>query len=160
MNKRGQMQISFGMIFSIIIIIATIAIGAYAISSFVRTSKCADVSLFYDSLKKRVDAAWKSPITSDTLTGKLPSGIESVCFGNLSQNIGNTYKEQYDALWKYKSREANVFLYPLANACSNSAPYYKLEHVSIQGFFCIDVKSGSIKVTLKKDETDALVKLS
>ena len=50
MNKkslRGQIQLSFGMIFSIIIIIATIAVAFYVISTFMDTSRCIDVENFY-----------------------------------------------------------------------------------------------------------------
>mgnify|MGYP001609437529 CR=1 FL=1 len=38
-NKRGQIELSFGMIFSIIIIIALVATAFYAISYFFKLGK-------------------------------------------------------------------------------------------------------------------------
>jgi hypothetical protein len=156
--KRGQIQISFGMIFSIIMIIATIAISFYVITYFIKIGRCSEISLFYDDLNKRVDKAWASPITREVYTSNLPSGIESVCFGSLL-TVPVNYGKEYDVLKKYRNQKANVFLYPLTKSCSNSAPFYYIKNAEIDGFFCIEVISGKVSINIKKDSTDALVKI-
>ena len=51
MIKRGQLQISFGMIFSIIIIIAFVAVFIYAITIFMGWKRCAETGLFKEDLQ-------------------------------------------------------------------------------------------------------------
>ena len=60
MNKRGQIDISFGMIFSIILIIAVVGVAFYVINNFIELKKCTEIGLFYDDLKKYIDEAWQS----------------------------------------------------------------------------------------------------
>ena len=85
MDKKGQIDISFGMIFSIIIIIATVAIGFYVITYFLNLSSCTKVGLFWNSLNEEVDKAWNSDIAQTVYTKDVPSGITHVCFGNFTQ---------------------------------------------------------------------------
>ena len=61
MEKRGQIQISFGMIFSIIIIIAIVAVSIYVITIFLDFNKCGKVVLFYEDLEEEIQKAWESP---------------------------------------------------------------------------------------------------
>ena len=68
MDKKGQIDISFGMIFSIIIIIATVAIGFYVITYFLNLSSCTKVGLFWNSLNEEVDKAWNSDIAQTVYT--------------------------------------------------------------------------------------------
>jgi len=160
MKKRnvGQLQIGFGMIFSIIIIIFTIAVAFYVISYFIKLGRCTDVSLFYSDLEERIDKAWASPITKDVYIGKLPNGIESVCFGNLT-SVPEGNKVEYESLKKYRNQNANVFLYPLTKSCSNSVPYFYIQHAETEEFFCVKVISNKAKISIMKDSGDVLVKI-
>ena len=54
MKKRGQLQISFGMIFSIILIIAFVALAVYVIMIFLDTGKCANTGLFKNDLQQEI----------------------------------------------------------------------------------------------------------
>lgn len=160
MNKKGQLQLSFGMIFSIIIIIATVAIALYVIIHFINLSKCTQISMFYSGLKEDVDKAWASPVSSEIYTGSLPSGIDYVCFGNLSLPHARVNQEIFDDIQLHGKRDANVFLYPLNMGCSNAFPSYTLKHMSTNEFFCVPVRDGEMKVKLTKDVTDSSVKIS
>ena len=80
MGKRGEIYISFGMIFSVILIIAIIGVSFYAINYFLNLGKCAEISLFYQGFQNEIDEAWSSEIVKTTFVGKLPVEIESVCF--------------------------------------------------------------------------------
>ncbi len=160
MNKRGQIDLSFGMIFSIIIIIAIIGVSIYVITNFVRLGKCSNIGLFYNELKNEVDKAWSSTTYRDIFNGKLPNGIEFVCFGELnSARPDGKEGEAYDFLLRYKRQDKNVFLYPTQNACDSNLAFYRLENAKIEGFFCIPAEKGIVKIGIEKDRFDALVKL-
>lgn len=84
-DKSGQMQISFGMIFSIILIIAFIAFAVYAIYLFLDTKKIIDVGTFRTNLQNDVNVIWRSDHGSQTVTYSLPSEVKKVCFINTDE---------------------------------------------------------------------------
>lgn len=158
MKRRGGIQLSFGMIFSIILIIAIIGVAFYAINYFVGLGKCTEVGLFYRELQDEIDRAWNSEITRDEFTGSLPGGVTNVCFGDVSSGGSG---EIYDDLKRYGRADANVYLYPLEKACDQG--FRKLEHVDFSefgGFSCFDVESGRVSIGLEKGSSDSLVKLT
>jgi hypothetical protein len=81
-NHRGQMQISFGMIFSIILIIVFLAFGFYAIKKFLDLQSSVQIDQFMQDFQNDVDKAWKSPEVSRSVKYTLPTSISSVCFKN------------------------------------------------------------------------------
>ena len=160
MKRRGQIQISFGMIFSIIIVIATVAIGFYVINYFLNLSSCTKTGLFWDSLKDETDKAWNSDITQKIFKGNVPSGVEYVCFGNFSLTPENnvTTRKIFSELKDYGENDKNSFMYPPKKACELA--FHDLKHARFNSFFCVQAKSGAISVKLSKTSTDALVTLS
>lgn len=162
-GKRGQgvFGMSFGMIFSIILIIFILAAAFFVIRNFLNLSECADTGLFYDDLQNEVDKAWKSSFYQDVFEVKLPSRITYVCFGGLEQEPGSaTEKEKQDELKSdYFGRGNNVFLYPNSKACDSRLASYNLTHVDIEKFFCISESGGKLSVKLEKGSFDALVKV-
>jgi len=158
--RKGQIQLSFGMIFSIIVIIATIAVAFYVIGKFVVFSRCVDAGSFYTDLNDEVDKAWKSPLTQDVFTGNVPKGVESVCFGNIESADKVVYKNEYQGLKLYKNQKANVFIYPSTKACGNTLIYYNIEHAFISEFFCVSIVNRELSVKINKGFDDSLVTLS
>lgn len=166
MRKDGQMQITFGMIFSIIIIIATVSIAFYVIWKFVQTEECVSVGFFFDSLDKKVDSAYKATIVKDSFSSNLPKGITAVCFGELNNAAAsnsdltklNELKSNYATL----NSNANVYFYPLEQGCGGEFTYHKVSHVKTEGdkFFCVDVVNEKITINLEKGAYDSLVTLS
>lgn len=161
MTKRGQIRLSFGVIFSIIIIIAIVGVSFYAISFFLSLSKCNDIGFFYRNLETEIDKAWKSNSYRDTYMGKVPSEVESVCFGDLRSTAARDYPEEYELLRRYRVSDFNVFMYPYQEACSGgNLGVYELEHIDIEEFFCVETQEGSISVRLEKESSDALVNVN
>ena len=158
-GRKGQLELSFTMIFSIIIIIAIIGTAFYVITYFLNLSRCTDVGLFYSDLQKRVDKAWASEKAQETFTGKLPSGIKEVCFGNLNQSNVAEYKEEYELFRRYFNLNKNTFLFPPARACDINLAYYSLNHAQMPEFFCTPAKDGTVSFKLAKTSFDALVKV-
>jgi hypothetical protein len=156
---KGQIQLSFGIIFSIIIIIATIVVAFYVIGYFLDLSKCTKVGLFYDGLKKDVDKAWRADITQGIYKNELPSGIKKVCFGNSSQQYAKEDEEQFAYFSSRSVAGMNGLFYPPEKACDSELAFFKVEHAVTDKFFCVPVASGTAKVKLSKGSADALVKL-
>lgn len=158
MQKKGQIQISFGMIFSIIIIIATVAVGFYVITYFLNLSSCSKIGIFWDSLDRDIEDAWVSDMSQTVFRGELPSKIDKICFGNFSMMPAQEDREEFEFLQRYESRGRNAFLYPPGKACDLA--FYELKHIETDEFFCVPVESGSAEIKLSKTTLDPLVKLS
>ena len=154
MRKRGQLQLSFGMIFSIIIIIAVIAVAFYVITKFMGTSKCTEIALFYDDVKSHTEKAWRSTIHKDTFTSSLPQGIEEVCFGDPSQSRRDEIRKEFI------NEDGNIFLYPARKACDAALSSITLEHVTIPNFFCVKVENSRITIKTSKTQFESLVTIS
>lgn len=147
------------MVFSIIIIIAIIAIAFYVISIVLSLGKCSEIGLFYDDLRDYIDKAWQSTIHADTFEGILPSGIDLVCFGNLTQSPSREYIEEYNEIKEFRRNSHNVFLYPPQEACDAKLSSIKLDNAKTSQFFCIPVEKNKIKLKTEKNEFESLVNL-
>jgi hypothetical protein len=161
MKRKGQIQISFGMIFSIILVIATIAVGFYVINHFLNLSSCTKVGLFWNSLTDEVDKAWNSDMTQTIFKGDVPSGIGYICFGNFSLTPENNVvtRNIFSELKEFGEDNKNSFMYPPKKACELA--FYDLKHARFDSFFCVQAKSGVVNIKLSfKSSTNALVTLS
>ena len=155
-NKRG-IQLSFGFIFSVILIAVIVFVGFYAISKFMGITDCANTAVFYDDFRSEVNRAWNSEIYQGVFEGNLPKGIEEVCLGNLSEtDIG-----KYEDLETFFYSDFNVFLRPVEKACVDSAAL-KINHLEFDfsGIECFRVRNGKIALNLKKGSFDANVILN
>jgi hypothetical protein len=157
-KKRAQIQLSFSMIFSIILVIATLAVAFYVIKTFVIGSKCTKIQLFYNDLENEIDEVWRSGSARQTYKVGLPTGIEEICFGEINQ-LKEKYPNEYKALSKYSLLQKNLFIYPTQKSCDSSVSYRKLEHVNIKESFCVPVKKGELSIVLIKGSNDSLVTL-
>jgi len=79
-DKTGQMNLSFGMIFSIILIVIFLAFGVYAIIKFLELQESIQVSTFLNDFQNDVNKMWKSSQGSQSVKYTLPTKISAVCF--------------------------------------------------------------------------------
>lgn len=79
-NSKAQMEIGFGVIFSIILIVIFIAFAAYAISKFLEMQNFAKVEKFKSDFQDDIDKMWKSTQGSQEVQYYLPKAIKQVCF--------------------------------------------------------------------------------
>ena len=159
MKKSGQLQISFGMIFSIIIVIALVATSFYVITYFLNVSKCTQIGLFYQDFDDKVTKAWAADNVQTTFSASLPGGIESVCLGNLNQTFDDYETERGSFDQYYRHSNNNLFLYPTGKACGKEGGSFNLKRARTDGFFCVPVTRGEVSVGLVKSSFDALVRL-
>ena len=166
MNKRGSIEISFGMIFSIIIIIAIIGVAVYAITTFMDFGNSASIGLFYNDFQETVDEIWSSATTNKIVSFSLPNSIEFVCFGSIANGINSLrYETQLKELRRsssgFQQQTNNIFLYPSVKA--KDLAFNKINRIDLtsieNGFDCFEAKSGKVIIRLSKGEFQSLVKV-
>ncbi|MGC9309753.1 MAG: hypothetical protein ACP5D2_03620 [Candidatus Nanoarchaeia archaeon] len=147
-EKRGQhiLGMPFGVIFSIFLIIVFIVIAFIAIGHFLDIGKCGKIGQFYDKLQAGVREAHFSQESNVLFEPDLPSGIEQICFGNLSKEITN--QEAYNQIEIYKQGD-NIFLLPQNEACemsNNQIRYLNISKmIEQENPYCLPVESFNIK---------------
>jgi hypothetical protein len=137
-SKRAQMKLSFGMIFSIILIVIFIAFAFYAILKFLDLQDSVKISQFTDNLQDDINKMWKGSQGEREVDYSLPTKITSICFKD----------DEYENLVFRSDKfvEGN-----------------KIDHINIEktlagkDSFCIDNINGKLKMIIKKEYGDALV---
>ena len=80
-DKKGQMKLSFGMIFSIILIIFFMAFAFFAIKKLIEFQDDVKLKKFVDDLKKDIKKIWRSSgSSSETFSYSVPKKVERICF--------------------------------------------------------------------------------
>jgi hypothetical protein len=139
-NKRGQIKLSFGMIFSIILIVIFIAFAFYAIQKFLDMQRTVQIEQFLNKLQLDIDKVWQSSQVSQEEEYFLPSKIEEVCFEDGERNL--------------------IF------RSSNFIEGRNIKHIDIEKItendnpFCVKNTNRKLKITLKKDYGEALVTIT
>lgn len=132
MKKRGQLKLSFGMIFGIILMIIFIAFAVYGTSKFLSMNKNVQVESFKKDLQTDVNNLWRLG-GSDSYTYYLPKKIIKVCFE----------EDEYNNL---------RIVYDKAELNGN------IEHLNLNGqTTCIPLEDGKLQLILKKDLGEHLV---
>lgn len=149
-GKRSQMQISFGMIFSIILIIVFLLFAFYAIRAFLRVNDTANVATFTSTLQEDIDDMWRGAQGSQTLSYGLPSKIAKVCFEDRG--------------------DKNLVFLDDKNEALLDVPLFLIEHIDLQKIIgnsmvgekhmkCFVKKDGKVKMLLEKKFGEDLVNI-
>jgi len=138
-NKKGQMNLSFGMIFSIILIVFFIAFAFYGIKKFLEFQETIKIKQFLTDLQDDVDSVWRGSQASQPKEYSLTKKIEAVCFKD--DNYENLY---------FKSEK---FIE------GKLIEHLNTESFSVSGDLCFENTNGKINLILKKEFGKALVSL-
>jgi len=163
LSNKGQMEISFGMIFSVFLIVAFIALTGYVIVKFLNFQETVKVGQFKEQFQKDVDSIWKSQQGKKELSYILPSKIKKVCFINLASRPFGVDKEIYSDLELVTSDESNLIFYPVGSAGVNSL---LIEHVDLEKMiaennpYCANVNEGKLTLKLNMDYGENLVTIT
>jgi len=160
--KSGQLQMSFGMIFSIIIIAVTIAVSFYVISHFLRLNKCTELGFFYRDFENEVDKAWSSSLYQEVFEHKVPSNVDFVCFGNLTQTAEQGFIDEQELIKEDTLRvqySHNLFVAPVLTACDGELSSQSVKHAAVGNFFCVKPTDGKIKVKITKESSDTYAQI-
>ena len=141
------MGLPFGVIFAIILIVVFIVIAFIAIGYFLDIGKSSSVGMFYREFQDAVDDAVRGQFEESLFEVDLPSGIEFVCFANLSDEITNRGVE-YEAIKNYDVYDANVFLVPPEYA--HKMEWKLIEWINVSKItsnsnpYCVSVDDGFV----------------
>jgi len=133
-QKKGQMKLSFGMIFSIILIIAFLGFAFLAIQKFFDFQKGVTEEKFYQNLNNDIDSVWKSTSASKQVEYLTPRGATKVCFEN----------DPYQ----------NVYFYS-----DHPMPGRLVSHLEVTQDSCIKIINEKVRFILEKTSDNPLVKV-
>ena len=162
-NKRGQTELSFGMIFSIILIIVFLGFAFYAIKTFLAFQDSAKAGKFYNDLQSDMDRIWKSSQSSEQQEYVVQSGADFVCFIDFSSDAKGENSILYSELERTDYGSENLAFYPVKFTGFESK---EMNHINIEETtaeenpLCIKTSNGKVTLTLKKDFGEALVTIS
>ncbi len=132
------MQITFSMIFSIILIISFIAFAIYGIAKFLALARFANIETFKDNFQENVNGIWNSQSYNDVLEYKLPNKIEQVCFKE------DEYENMYFIPSIYEGESINNIDMEKTLSSSNENPKS----------LCINSINGKINIRIQKEMYD------
>lgn len=164
LSKKSQMQLSFGMIFSIILIIVFIAFAFYGIKKFLEIRNSMLISSFIDSLQDKIDSAWKGPQISQKEDYSLPKKVEYACFVDFSSAAIGAKKDFYNELKRVSRANENLAFYPIGSV-TDGFESFEIEHIDIEKTakdenpFCI-ANDGKVKMIIKKEHEENLVTIT
>jgi H+/gluconate symporter-like permease len=139
MKKRGQMKLSFGMIFSIFLVIVFLAFAFYAIQKFLSLQEEIQIKQFTENFQNQVNKLWASNQGQSPFEAKVPDKIVSICFRNEEKNLQLNFDKGFNTL--------------------------KIEHLSVEKLlgnknkFCILNENNKVKFTLEKSYGNPLVEI-
>ena len=167
-SKRSQevFGMSFGVIFSIILIVFILVVAGIAINHFLGLKKCTQLGLFIEDVQGDVDKAWNSQKFIDEKSYTLPSNLDYVCFANLSNPLkgGGMESEVYSDISLYELSNGNMFFYPGEKSCN--MPYVNVKHIDINEItksknpYCIPIEKSKTTIKIEKGFNEGLVRLS
>ena len=139
-NHRGQIQMSFGMIFSILLIIIFIGFAIYAINQFLSLQNSIKINTFYDTLQNDVNTVWNAAQASQVRTYDVPTYIKQICFTNSGSQDLIIYGDSSRPIGSHSINNLNISA--MTSGASNP---------------CFNAVNGRIEVTLKKSFSDTMV---
>ena len=162
-NNRGQMQLSFGMIFSIILIIIFVSVAFFAIKTFLGLQDSSLITKFVKDLNSDIDRIWKSSQSSQTIDYMLPKEVTHVCFVDFSKESNGTHVNLFNELKRgdFGGGENFVF-YPIGSSEVRSTKIDKinLHEMTIDNNpLCFRAVNQRIEFTFVKNYGEALVNI-
>ena len=140
-NKSGQTQISFGTIFSVILIIIFIVFAVYGIGKFLSTVNYGKIEKFKNDFQKDIDDMWKSTGGGQPVEYLLPGKVQEVCFRESEDEF-----EMYFEPFKLHYEEENLKHIDIEETLGNS-----------RDFLCISTAEGKISFVIEKGDTNLVV---
>lgn len=162
-GKRGQiLGLPFGVIFSIILIIAFIVVAFFVIKHFLCLGDQTKSGMFFEDFEKDVNEAFRSVDIESNFSYAIPGRVDYVCFVDFSRQGSGKNKEIYNKLKLYELR-GNLFLYPISQECLIWNK--NIEHIDLGEMtkednpYCKEVKNSKIEFYFTKGAFEDLVKI-
>ena len=163
-GRKGQLKLSFGMIFSIFLIIIFLAFAFYAIKVFLGFQNSAKAGKFVSDLQSDVNRVWQSTQASELEEYPVPSGVDYVCFIDFSSDSRGENSVFYSEIKNGVDYiNSNFAFYPVKYQEDWSG---KIKNIDIQATtseenpLCISVNNGKASLYLKRDYGEAQVTIA
>ena len=155
---------SFGMVFSIILIIIFIAFSFTIIKNWLQLGTTTQIESFVADLQKDVNEIWKGSQGSKLVKYNLPSKIEEICFIDYSSPTKGAGSAMRDYVDETSSEIDNLFFYP-KNAVegleNKEIKNINIEKITtISNPLCINNIDGKVSMVLQKNYNEALVTIT
>lgn len=160
-NKKAQLKLSFGMIFSIILIIIFIAFAVYAVQKFIDVQNTVQIGKFASDFQNDIDKIWKGSQGLQKKEYSLPKKINFVCFADYSSSEKGSKRNFYDELKLVYYENENLFFYPIGSAKGIDGK--EIRHIDLEKTtetnnpLCFENLEGKVSFTIQKDFNEALV---
>ncbi len=155
-NKRGYLELSFGMIVSIILIIAFLGVASYAIIKFLDLNKDVTSHQLVNNLQSYVDELWQGSQGSVPQVLTAPKDVTFVCFFDSSSEARpGTNRRMYEEIKDGAQHNENMAFYPIGSSQTDSS-YFEIRHINItktttiKNPYCFENVEGKIHITLEK----------
>jgi len=153
MKKRGQLDLSFGLIFSVILIVAFLGFAIYAIASFLGMKDKIETGKFLEDLQADVDKFWKASQGTDSVEYFLPVKIKEICFINLDAGAKGNRTSIYGELKRYAGNNGNLVFYPINSAKFSN--YAIINHINLETMaenpLCFQNNNGKVSIALEQE---------
>ena len=147
MNKKGALELSFGMIFSIILIAVFIAFAFFGIKSFLAVSEQVKYVGFVEDLQTDINNIYQSAQASNLVSYLLPSKITQICFENSGKR---------NLIFNTKDPDNHDF----DVATINNLDLISMFPDELSPPICLPVKDGNVSMRLSKGYGSNLVIIS
>ncbi len=157
------MELSFGMIFSIILIIVFISFSVYVTIKFLGFQDKVKIENFKESVQNSVNDIWKGTQGKNTVSYALPNSIEKICFFDKTANAKGKDKDFYN-LFLGLSLQENLMFYPEASGEGDNG--IKIDNINLKNItalenpLCVDNIGGKVTMNLKMNYGESLVTIS
>ena len=158
------MKMSFGMIFSIFLIIFFLIFAFYGIKKFMTISDVAQLNKFKDQVTEDVDKLWKGSQGSQTVQYSVPSGIQKICFIDYGSGQHGRNSLLYTELRNSYLELENIFFYP--RGASEGLDSFELKHLNLEESvaeenpLCFDNEDGKVSWRIEKDFGESVVRIT
>ena len=160
-NKKAQLKLSFGMIFSIILIIIFISFAAFAVQKFIEVQNTVQTGQFINNFQNDIDKIWKGSQGLQKKEYSLPKKITFVCFTDYSSNKKGQNRNFYDELKMLYYENENLFFYPINSAGGFNGKEVRnidlTKTTETENPLCAENINGKVSFTIQKDFNEALV---
>jgi hypothetical protein len=163
-RKSAQLKLSFGMIFSIFLIIIFLAFAFYAIKFLLNMQKSIKIGEFIKNLQEDIDKMQKGSSGSQKNEYVLNKKVDYICFIDYDSPKRGINRNLYDELQQLFFKDENLFFYPIGSG--EGIDKVKIKNIDLikitknENPFCINCFEGKVDLIIKKEYGDRFVEIS
>ena len=161
-KRKAQMNLSFGMIFSVFLIVFFLVFAFFAVKKFIGISDTTKIYDFVLSLQSRINDVMKSDHGSINFEYRiLPTSVDRVCLVDFSASPKGVNLGDFQTFQKYSSgMDKNLIIDPVSKWKGMNS--FVIENINLQQItenenpYCFTIDNGVATATISKGIKDIL----